>query len=197
MATAAFGQTARIERVPLTLAAPEALLECGRHLYHLIVQRAYQLYEARGRANGQDVSDWLQAEAEIVSPCRHNTIESPEAILFRIDLPGNFAADQVTVSVEPRRLIVCAQREIDIDYSSRNETVTKHGLQRLFHIQNLPAEVDPSMSRAMLGFETLEIEMAKRVVVQPRREYGKKEQDPSAETTLLNQVNVPVGGRCS
>jgi hypothetical protein len=27
--------------------------------------RAYQLYEQRGRENGHDVEDWLQAEAEI------------------------------------------------------------------------------------------------------------------------------------
>jgi hypothetical protein len=27
--------------------------------------RAYELYEARGREDGHDVEDWLQAEAEI------------------------------------------------------------------------------------------------------------------------------------
>lgn len=30
-----------------------------------IRQRAYELYEARGREAGHDVDDWLQAEAEI------------------------------------------------------------------------------------------------------------------------------------
>lgn len=30
-----------------------------------IRQRAYELYEARGRVEGHDVEDWLQAEAEI------------------------------------------------------------------------------------------------------------------------------------
>jgi hypothetical protein len=30
-----------------------------------IAARAYQLYEARGRADGLDVQDWLQAEREI------------------------------------------------------------------------------------------------------------------------------------
>jgi len=28
--------------------------------------RAYQLYEERGGAHGQDVEDWLQAERELV-----------------------------------------------------------------------------------------------------------------------------------
>ena len=30
-----------------------------------IAQRAFQLYEARGREDGHDVEDWLQAEEEI------------------------------------------------------------------------------------------------------------------------------------
>ena len=29
-------------------------------------QRAYQLYEQRGRLDGHDLDDWLQAEAEIL-----------------------------------------------------------------------------------------------------------------------------------
>jgi len=28
--------------------------------------RAYELYEARGRENGHDLDDWLQAEAQIL-----------------------------------------------------------------------------------------------------------------------------------
>ena len=31
-----------------------------------IKQRAYQLYEQRGRINGFDVDDWLQAENEVL-----------------------------------------------------------------------------------------------------------------------------------
>ena len=30
-----------------------------------IRRRAYELYEARGRGNGHDLDDWLEAEAEI------------------------------------------------------------------------------------------------------------------------------------
>ncbi len=32
-----------------------------------IRERAYQLFEARGRELGHDVEDWLQAEAEILA----------------------------------------------------------------------------------------------------------------------------------
>ncbi len=32
---------------------------------HEIRLRAYELYEQRGRENGHDVDDWVQAEAEL------------------------------------------------------------------------------------------------------------------------------------
>ena len=32
---------------------------------HVIRQRAYELYEQRGKEDGYDLDDWLQAEAEV------------------------------------------------------------------------------------------------------------------------------------
>jgi DUF2934 family protein len=31
-----------------------------------VAQRAFQLYEGRGREDGHDVEDWLQAEQEVI-----------------------------------------------------------------------------------------------------------------------------------
>ena len=33
--------------------------------HHHIAQRAYELYEQRGRQDGQDLEDWLKAEHEL------------------------------------------------------------------------------------------------------------------------------------
>ena len=38
--------------------------EDGGELQNQIRARAYQLYEQRGRDDGHDLDDWLQAEAE-------------------------------------------------------------------------------------------------------------------------------------
>jgi hypothetical protein len=32
---------------------------------HEVAQRAYRLYEARGRVDGHDLEDWLLAESEL------------------------------------------------------------------------------------------------------------------------------------
>lgn len=36
-------------------------------LRDLIAQRAYEIYEQRGRNDGEDMNDWLRAEAEVRS----------------------------------------------------------------------------------------------------------------------------------
>jgi hypothetical protein len=36
-------------------------------LRELIARRAYEIYEARGRSDGEDMNDWLRAEAEVKS----------------------------------------------------------------------------------------------------------------------------------
>lgn len=40
-------------------------LQPSDEILRRIAQRAFQLYEARGREDGQDVEDWLEAEEEI------------------------------------------------------------------------------------------------------------------------------------
>ena len=47
--------TDRMAAMPATLAA-----------HNRIRERAYELYESRGRAFGQDQQDWLRAEQEIL-----------------------------------------------------------------------------------------------------------------------------------
>ena len=54
-----------IEKKPLTLApesdAPTVVIPIEQQ----IQQRAYELYEQRGRTDGHDWDDWLQSECEI------------------------------------------------------------------------------------------------------------------------------------
>jgi hypothetical protein len=39
-------------------------------LSEVIARRAYEIYEERGRGHGDDINDWLKAEAEVKSAMR-------------------------------------------------------------------------------------------------------------------------------
>jgi len=58
-------QPDEVEKTPSTLALesdePTVLIPIEQQ----IQQRAYELYEQRGRTDGRDLDDWLQAEREI------------------------------------------------------------------------------------------------------------------------------------
>jgi hypothetical protein len=53
----------RMRRVSSSEAGPHTQ---NNSLYHRIAQRAYELYEQRGRQDGHEEDDWLQAEREIL-----------------------------------------------------------------------------------------------------------------------------------
>ncbi len=62
---------ASTKQKPTTFASPKStpprvtLLPGQVSLHDRIRERAYELYESRGRENGKDEQDWLRAEQEI------------------------------------------------------------------------------------------------------------------------------------
>ena len=44
-----------------------------------IARRAYALYEARGRVDGYDVQDWVQAEGEVLHAVLEGSVEMDES----------------------------------------------------------------------------------------------------------------------
>jgi hypothetical protein len=54
-----------IEKKPSTVAPKPDELTVLIPIEQQIQQRAYELYEQRGRTDGHDLDDWLQAECEI------------------------------------------------------------------------------------------------------------------------------------
>ena len=51
--------------MPSLLRAPNQTAESTSKLQEQIRRRAYELYEQRGRNDGYELSDWLQAESEL------------------------------------------------------------------------------------------------------------------------------------
>lgn len=163
-------QQTRKEAIPLKLASVEELLRLKQELHDLIARRAYEIFEKRGKHHGRNVDDWLQAESEIQHSCRHEVIERPDSFLLRADLPGEFTAEQIKVSIEPHRIIVSGEKPISSLYLEGRTTQARSGRQRIFRVHELPAAVDPSRSEAVLNGENLELRMPKlKAMVEPEK----------------------------
>ena len=147
---------------PLTFVSADMLEQKKSEIQNMIARRAYEHFEHRGHVPGHDIEDWEQAETELlIYPCRHDLRESAEAIILHAELPGSFTADQVKVSVEARRLMVCGEKEISVLCGDANGTHAELRSQRIFRVHDLPVDVDPSKATATLKGAMVEIVLPK------------------------------------
>lgn len=156
--------------MPVQLLTADILHNRKNELDLMIARRAFELFEGRGGGNGHDVDDWITAELELLPPYRHDLKESAKAVVFRADLPCSFTPDQLNVSVEPRRLIISGKRELEVTCVGGPPTHVEKRTQRIFRIEELPVDVDPSRTTATLKGELLEIMMPKVAAIAKPRE---------------------------
>lgn len=143
------------------LVSADVLVNPKDEIDGMIARHAYELSEKRKGVYGYEVADWHQAEDDIMHSCCDDLRESTEAIILRAEMPCSYTAAQLCVSVEPRRLVVRGEREVDVSYWDGVKTRTDRRPQRIFRAHNLPAEVNPSTSTAILRGDTLEVVMPK------------------------------------
>lgn len=156
--------------LPVQLVTPDILHNRKTELDLMIARRAFELFEARGGGHGHDVEDWITAERELLRPYRHKLKVSAEAVVFHAKLPCSFTPDQFNISVEPRRLMVSGERELEVTCVGTFPTHVEKRTQRIFRIEELPVDVDPSRSTATLKRDVLDITMPKVIPVSASRE---------------------------
>jgi HSP20 family molecular chaperone IbpA len=149
---------------PIAIVLPHILRRKRNAIQMMIAQRAYELFERRGRLPGHQMEDWAQAESELLYPCCINLKESSEAIVLRADLPGSFTPEQLRVSIEPRQVMIDGEREISVICGHADKTRTTHTetrIQRIFRVYELPTDADASRATAALLGSTAEIRLPK------------------------------------
>lgn len=150
--------------IPVKLVSADVLLSRKNEMQNVIARRAYELFEDRGRTNGHDIDDWIEAKVEVVRAYRHDLKESADAIVFKAQLPCSFTTDQLNVSVEPRRLMLSGETELDVIRGGDTPAHTEKRTQRIFGVEELPVDVDPSRAKANLKGDLLEVVMPRVAV---------------------------------
>ena len=150
--------------VPVKLVAADVLLSRKNEMQDVIARRAYELFKEHGSVNGRAIDDWIEAEVEVVRTYRSDLQESAEAIVFKAELPCSFTADQLNFSVEPRRLMVNGGRDLDVIDGGDTPAHMEKSAQRIFYVEELPVDIDPSRSTANLTGDMLEIVMPRVAV---------------------------------
>jgi HSP20 family molecular chaperone IbpA len=125
-----------------------------------VARRAYELFERGGRAEGNDMRHWLQAESEILSKIPEIR-ETSSSYTVNVPVQG-FKPDEIYVGVDANRTLVLAETQDTADGRSKSQ---QPGFSResLFLAADWPAPVDPATASAQIKNGNL-ILTVKRVV---------------------------------
>jgi HSP20 family protein len=116
-----------------------------------IAERAYELFEERGRDHGHDFEDWTQAEAELLAPVNIEEGETENALKITADVPG-FNEKDIEVAVEPRRVFVSGKTAKAITPDENDDQpIAGQQTSMFFRVIDLPAEIDTTKAKAQLN----------------------------------------------
>lgn len=128
-----------------------------------VVRRAYELFEKRGRTHGSDWGDWFLAQSQV---------------LKQVNFHVQAHAAEINISVEPRRVRICGRAETPDNHKAGEEIMYSLGhslmlAEQIFHVTELPAEVDPLKAKVAFKDGKLEIVMRKAAPAKSARVQAK------------------------
>jgi HSP20 family protein len=151
-----------VEKCPDSGALPETLWQRMNAITDEIRQRAFGLFEGRGRTIGMDLGDWLQAEREVMWSPASELVEKKDDFCARLALPG-FDAKDLEVTATPNALIVEAESAHTHEGKEGDVCLCEFSGRRLFRRLDLPSEIDVDKVTASLDKGILEIDAPKAV----------------------------------
>lgn len=143
----------------LTLATPDELSQHRQDIFDLIARRAFEIFQGRGCAHGNDLEDWFLAESELLKPVEVRISQSGEQVTASAEVPG-FSTQEIRVSIEPHRLIISGKAESREDHEAEQIHSQKHE-HLMFLVVDLPTEVNPSKAKATFNDSMLDVVMPK------------------------------------
>jgi HSP20 family protein len=150
----------------------ENLFDRANELFEAISRRAYEIFENNGRSFGHELSDWFQAEKELLHPVHIRVTESGDALEVKVEVPG-FTEKELEINVEPRRLVISGKRETKKEEKKGETVYSESCSNQIMRVVDLPAEVETGKVTAMLKNGVLELSLpkaakARSIRVEPR-----------------------------
>jgi HSP20 family protein len=130
-----------------------------------IAIRAFQLFEERGHENGNDLQDWYQAEAELLTPVPIKLVDAHNELCIKAEVPG-FTADELAFNLDRNTLTIQGARKT---YTERGtDHAGSESTMMICQEIMLPSEVIPENAEATLRNGLLKIVVPKPGVLQEK-----------------------------
>jgi len=139
---------------------PQNVADRIQQVFDSIENRAFEIFNNSGRWFGHDLSDWLQAESEILHPLHLEIAESEEALTVRAEVPG-FTAKELDIHVEGNRLTIAGKHESKEESKKGTTIYSERCAKEILRTIALPSDVDGSKVNATLKDGVLNLELPK------------------------------------
>ncbi|MBZ5506639.1 MAG: Hsp20 family protein [Acidobacteriia bacterium] len=132
-------------------------------------QRAFQLFEGRGRADGHDLDDWFKAESELLKSVPLEVTEKDNIVHIRADVPG-FKENELDVTFDGGVLTIKGEHSEETEKKDEKTYHSERRAQQIFRRMTLPVNVIADKMTATLKDGVLELsapkaEVAKKVEI--------------------------------
>lgn len=132
-----------------------------------IRQRAFEMFQNRGAAEGHELDDWLEAEREVLGLPAAEVKDAGEAYEVEVKLPG-FEAKHVDVIATADELVVHAKAEHEKKTEKDKVVWTEYGANEVYRNVPLPGAADIAKVTAKLDKGVLRIHAPKAAGVENR-----------------------------
>jgi HSP20 family protein len=156
------------EETPVKFVPFDRLAERINKLYDQIACRAFAIFEGNGRKFGRELDDWFKAESELLHPVLVDFKETDEAFQVKAEVPG-FAAKELEISAEPRRLTVVGKKESKEEKKTGKTVYSEINSNQIFRVVEFPADVNTDKISATLKDGVLEVTLPKAVATKKVR----------------------------
>ena len=145
-----------VQKIEKPEAKPLPIFEEMEKRFAEVRQRAFDLFEKRGRELGHALDDWLRAEHDVCGWPAAELDEKAEEYELQMTLPG-FDAEEVQITATPSEILVHAELKPEKAEEAR-VVWTEFGPNRRFA---MPQPIDIEKTRARLDKGMLHITAAK------------------------------------
>jgi len=129
-------------------------------LMNQVRQRAYQIFEGRGRGEGRDLDDWFKAEMELLKPVPLEVTEKDNILHICADVPG-FKEDELEVNLDAGVLTIKGEHREETEKKDEKTYHSERHAQQIFRRFSLPVNVISDKATASLKDGVLEISVPK------------------------------------
>ncbi|HEX2714727.1 MAG TPA: Hsp20/alpha crystallin family protein [Candidatus Acidoferrales bacterium] len=142
------------------LSGSHPFFEHARKVKELIARRAYELFEARGHADGLDLEDWFRAKAEILLTVPVDVTETETELTVRAEVPG-FSERDLQVQVAPHSVCITGKRQMAVERTEGKTVYSERRPDQVFRVLDLSSQLEPDSVNAALSGSTLEVKVLK------------------------------------